>query len=274
MEGRKKMKKEHVNNRYGQLIEDVFFNHYQSGVKEVSFLREEFIATAAKLQIELPRNIGDVIYSFRYRTSLPVSIVKLAPEGMEWVIRLVGKGKYEFSLTTNSRITPNLQLSETKIPDATPGIITRYALGDEQALLTKLRYNRLIDIFTGITCYSLQNHLRTTVPEIGQVETDEIYVGLDKRGIHYIIPVQAKGGNDQLGIVQMEQDFALCQDKFPTLICIPIAAQFIDKDLIALFSFEQNGKRISIFYEKHYRLVNSDELSEDEIQCYKNRIES
>ena len=30
------------------------------------------------------------------------------------------------------------------------------------------------------------------------VETDEIYVGLDKRGSHYVVPVQAKGGNDRL----------------------------------------------------------------------------
>jgi hypothetical protein len=42
-----------------------------------------------------------------------------------------------------------------------------------------LRYNRLIDVFIGVTCYSLQNHLRTTEPRIGQFETDEIYVNTD-----------------------------------------------------------------------------------------------
>ncbi|HLI09294.1 MAG TPA: hypothetical protein VKV40_22220 [Ktedonobacteraceae bacterium] len=63
-------------------------------------------------------------------------------------------------------------MAETKIPDSTPGLIAMYALGDEQALLAKLRYNRLIDIFTEVTCYSLQSHLRTTVPSIGQVETN------------------------------------------------------------------------------------------------------
>jgi hypothetical protein len=45
-----------------------------------------------------------------------------------------------------------------------------------------MRYNRLLDIFTGVACYSLQNHLRTTVPDVGQVETDELYVGVDKNG--------------------------------------------------------------------------------------------
>ena len=89
-----------------------------------------------------------------------------------------------------------------KIPDATPEIISAYALNDEQALLAKVRYNRLIDLFLGITANSLQNHMRTTVKGIGQIEIDEVYVALDRRGIQYVIPVQAKGGKDQLSVVQ------------------------------------------------------------------------
>ena len=108
-------------------------------------------------------------------------------------------------------------LAETKLPDATPGIIEKFALNDEQAILAKIRYNRLIDIFTGITCYSLQSHLRTNVPSLGQVETDEIYIGLDKRGAQYVFPVQAKGPREKLGIVQIDQDFELCATKFPEL---------------------------------------------------------
>ena len=62
-------------------------------------------------------------------------------------------------------------IAAIKIPDATPEIIAAYALGDdEQALLAKVRYNRLIDIFLGLTTYSLQNHLRTYVAGMGQIE--------------------------------------------------------------------------------------------------------
>src|SRR5271157_4057421 len=39
---------------------------------------------------------------------------------------------------------------------------SQYKFTDEQALLAKVRYTRLIDTFLGITAYSLQNHLRTT----------------------------------------------------------------------------------------------------------------
>jgi hypothetical protein len=165
-----------------------------------------------------------VLYTFRYRASLPERITSTAPEGYEWIIRPAGIARYQFALTPRLVIIPSNILAETKIPDATPGVINQYALSDEQALLAKVRYNRLIDIFTGLTCYSLQNHLRTTVQGIGQVETDEIYVGIDKRGAHYAIPVEAKGGKDRLGRVQIEQDYALCEAKFPSLICLPIAA--------------------------------------------------
>lgn len=49
-------------------------------------------------------------------------------------------------------------------------------MSDEQALLARVRYNRLLDIFLGLATYSLQNHLRTSVTDIGQIEVDEICV--------------------------------------------------------------------------------------------------
>ncbi|MHB9130061.1 MAG: hypothetical protein ACYDBB_03095 [Armatimonadota bacterium] len=145
-------------------------------------------------------------------------------------------------------------------------------LSDEQALLAKLRYNRLLDIFTGITCYSLQNHLRTTVPALGQVETDEIYIGVDKKGIQYAIPVQAKGGRDKMGVVQIEQDWALCTAKFPSLVCRPIGAQFMADNVIALFEFELGEQGISLVSERHYRLVPQEQITPDDLQAYRNRL--
>ena len=258
-------------NRYEQIIEALFLSNYTEGAHEVSFNRREIKHVAQKLGIVLPENIGDVLYSFRYRATLPESIRRLAPLGTEWVIQPAGKAQYVFTATAQSQILPNLLLSETKIPDATPGIIVKYALNDEQALLAILRYNRLIDIFTGVTCYSLQNHLRTTVPKIGQVETDELYVGVDKRGAHYVFPVQAKGGNDRISVVQIGQDFALCRTKFPNLICRSIAAQFMHDGVVALFEFEQADQQITIASEKHYRLVASGDVSPTDLQHYRSR---
>lgn len=258
-------------NRYLQIIESIFFKHYREGATEVPFERSDLIKSAGKLDIKLPKNLGDVIYSFRYRTGLPKSITQKAPEGRQWIIRPAGRALYKFVLTTQANLTPSKMLVQTKILDSTPGVIEKYALNDEQALLAKLRYNRLIDIFIGITCYSLQNHLRTTVSGIGQVEIDEVYIGIDKRGALYVLPVQAKGGSDKIGIVQIEQDFAACATKFPALICRSIAAQFMDKRTIALFELEQTDRGIGIAAEKHYTLVNADELSTEELESYRKR---
>lgn len=148
-------------------------------------------------------------------------------------------------------------------------MIVKYALSDEQALLAKLRYNRLIDIFAGVTCYSLQSHLRTSLPSLGQVETDEVYVGVDRQGAHYVVPVQAKGGKDRMSVVQIEQDIAICAAKFKDAICRPLGAQFIESNLIALFEFEPTTEGVRIRTERHYQLVPWEELSEEELRRYR-----
>jgi hypothetical protein len=257
--------------RYSQIIEGLFSEFYRKGATEVVFERSDIIRIAEKLGIKLPKNIGDILYSFRYRVSFPESIMGKAPKGFEWAIRPAGRGRYKLALVTKSAIVPSAMLAETKSPDATPEVISKYRLNDEQSLLAKLRYNRLIDIFTGLTCYSLQNHLRTTVPGLGQVETDEIYLGLDKRGVHYVIPVQAKGGTDRLGIIQIEQDLAVCRTKFPGVVCRSVAAQFMAEDLIVLFECEETDKGIRVSSERHYRLVQPDELSLEELESYRKR---
>jgi len=259
-------------NRYAQIIERVFLKHFRQGETRIEFLRSDIVEVAQELQIDLPKNLGDIIYSFRYRTLLPLAIVKEAPEGLEWIIRPSGHGRYAFVLISKFNLSPSTMLIEIKIPDATPGIINKYSLNDEQSLLAKIRYNRLIDIFTGLTCYSLQNHLCTTVAGLGQVETDEIYVGLDKRGAHYVIPVQAKSETDRIGVVQIEQDFAICAGKFPELICRPVAAQYIKDNLIALYEFADTDEGVRVTLERHYRLVAPNELSVSDLENYRNSV--
>ncbi len=204
--------------------------------------------------------------------NLPRSILDAAPSEETWIIRPAGRGKYRFVLVSDIPLKPNPNLAVTKIPDSTPGIIAKYAFSDEQALLARVRYNRLVDVFLGVACYSLQNHLRTTAPEMGQVETDEIYIGVDKRGAHYAVPVQAKGGSDRLSRVQIEQDFAVCESKLPSLICRPVGAQFLVDDVIALFEFDQVGDDIRIAAEKHYQLVPPDAVTDEDLGRYRQRL--
>ncbi len=254
-------------NRYDQIIEKIFEAHYSVGMTAFTFPRGELEAVAEEIKIDLPKNLGDIIYSFRYRYPLPQAILQTAPEGQEWVIRSVGRGIYEFRLGKINRILPQ-KLLQIKVPDATPEIIAQYSLGDEQALLAKIRYNRLIDIFLGITSYSMQNHLRTSVSTIGQIEVDELYVGINRNGSQFVIPVQAKGKQDQIGIVQTEQDIACCKEKFPNLICRSVSVQFLEDGVIAMFELAVSEGEVCVIREKHYRLVAGSDIAEEDLELY------
>lgn len=258
-------------NRYEAIIEKIFQRHYIKGSMRFAFDRTEIEGVAKQLKIQLPKNLGDLIYSFRYRVPLPDAIRKTAPKGNEWIIEAAGRAKYEFKQVTINRILPRPELITIKVPDATPEIVVGYAQGDEQALLAKVRYNRLVDIFLGLTTYSLQNHLRTTVRGKGQIEIDELYVGLDRHGNHYVIPVQAKGGTDQLSVVQTRQDLACCEEKFPRLVCRALSAQFMGDDRIAMFELTIENDEVKVVDEKHYKLVPATEISPEDLTNYRNR---
>jgi hypothetical protein len=263
--------KSKTKNRYAEIIQDIFKSHYRRGIDAFEFERAEIERVAKKLEIVLPKNQGDLIYSFRYRVELPVAIASTAPKGREWVIMPAGRARYRFSLTKINRIAPRGELIATKIPDATPEIVAAYTQGDEQALLAKLRYNRLIDLFLGLTTYSLQNHMRTTVKGVGQIEIDELYVGVDRVGAHHVIPIQAKGGKDQLSVIQTSQDIDFCHQKFPKLRCRAISAQFIDKNRIALFELTVSDGEIKVVDERHYVLVASDQITDEDLRDYQSR---
>lgn len=263
------MAKKAESNRYRILIERVFFDHWAKGTTNFEFARTEIEAHAQNEGIALPKNIGDLIYSFRFRYPLPDKILETQPENLEWIIEGAGRARYRFRLVKVTRIVPSDALITIAIPDATPELIRAYTLDDEQALLAVVRYNRLIDTFLGLTTYSLQNHLRTTVSGVGQIEIDEVYIGLDKHGCHYVIPVQAKGGNDQIGVVQIGQDLAFAAEKFSDMRCRPIAAQFMEEGVIALFELTLDDGQVKIVEERHYRLVPAADLDQKAIRDYR-----
>jgi hypothetical protein len=260
--------------RQSQIVTAVFFDRYAAGKTFIEFSRQDLRDACVKHGIVPLANMGDgPLYSYRYRAKLPKEILDTQPTGKEWVILGRGISQYEFRLVSANNILPNTSLISTKIPESTPEIIKRYAFSDEQALLARIRYNRLVDTFFGITTYSLQSHLRTTVDSIGQIEIDEIYVGVDKYGRHFVIPVQAKVGNDKIGYAQLFQDLAYCKQKYPRLVCRALSAKFMARGVIALFDLTISGDAVKIVQEKHYSLVPEGTISDAELQDYNNRAQ-
>lgn len=257
--------------KYDQIIEHVFQENYRIGAKRVNFNREELAAACDHLGIARIKNLGDIPYSFRFRRDLPEPIKQTAPDNSEWIIVGTGVGKYAFCQASPSKIEPSAHRRRIKVPDSTPEIVKKYAPGtDEQALLTKIRYNRLVDLFTGLTCYSIQNHLRTTVVNVGQIEIDEVYLGINKRGAHFVIPCQAKSPGDKFGIVQVMQDIAFCSERYPNALCKPIALQFLTQSNVAILELSveeiDDVFILSIVDEKHYALVAESQISDIDVK--------
>jgi hypothetical protein len=248
---------------YQRIITEIFNSHFEAGLASFVFDRDEIPDAARRLGIDRPGNVGDVIYSYRFRRELPEAIRDTAPSGLQWVIRLAGRGRYRFAAVQNSWLEPDPSIVVTKVPDATPEILKETALNDEQAVLARVRYNRLVDLFLEVTAYSLQNHLRTSAEGIGQTEIDEVYVAVDRNGAQYVIPVQAKGGTDKIGIVQVEQDIYVCRDKWVKLTTRPVAAQFLRNGDISLFELALQDDEIVKVREARYRLVEEPLTDED-----------
>ena len=125
--------------RYTAIIQEVFSSRFQTGMTQVDFERSDLPAAAEQVGVPCPKNVGDILYSSRYRRKLPESVRATAPEGYEWIIRGRGQSQYSFVLIRPIPLVPNEQMGATKVPDATPGVVAMYALGDEQALLARVR---------------------------------------------------------------------------------------------------------------------------------------
>ncbi len=265
-------------NRYEEILVWIFKNKYRKGQARIRVERTDFDKAADALKINRIKNLGDIVYSVRYRTELPTDIQESAPPNCEWIILGTGKGAYEYRLARKAKVVasdPETR-EQIKILDNTPEVLVLYAPSrDEQALLTRVRYNRIIDIFLGLTCYSIQNHYRTTVENIGQIEVDEIYIGFNKHGGHFVIPCQAKSPGDKFGIVQLYQDISLCAAQYRNAVARPVGLQFTGPNSVAALELsvreENEILSLKIVDEKHYLFVRGSEISDSDIAKYNKR---
>lgn len=245
---------------YDRLILEIFRRHVGESENEFDFDRNE-MAQILEEWGETIRNLGDVPYSYRGgRRELPDEITATG----NWIIEGRGKGRYAFRrLSRSPHITIPIDLETINILDATPDIIRTYSGDDEQALLAKVRYNRLVDTFLGVTAYHLQSHVRAYIDSIGQVEIDDLYFGVDTDGKQYVVAIEAKNVDEPLGLVQIIALNAFCQKNYPKLIARSVAVKAWPDGTLFFLEFNQalDGDNIEVRKYRRYLLVrdNSDE---------------
>lgn len=240
-------------NAYDRVLVAVFAKYWRKGLREVLFTKDDLIDEAGRIGLRV-KNIADILYTYRSRRSLPTELLKHG----NWVIAAKGAGKYAFQIVTGSSIVEiPAHLKIYPIPYAVPEIVAGNLAKDEQGLLTLVRYNRLLDVFTGLACFHLQSHVRTQVKNHGQVEVDELYVGVDKDGQGFVLPVEAKDAGEFLGVDKAVSLTLFAQTRYPSLVCRPIAIVRESENRITCIEFEPvtDLTKVAVVEIRRYELV-------------------
>lgn len=224
---------------YDRVITLVFewaLQEHGKNATRIPFKKQDIVDAAADLEIVI-NNVPDVAYTYRSgRSSLPDAILAHG----QWAIVGTGKGQYEFVRLARSpyvEIPGDLEI--IRILDATPQIVLKYQGSDEQALLARIRYNRLVDIFTGLTTYHLQSHFRSTVKGLGQVEIDDLYIGVNSEGQGFMLPLEAKSADprDRLGVIQITQMVKFVKQHFEDLPVRPLGVKVLPDQTYLFMEF-------------------------------------
>lgn len=237
---------------YDQVILEMFNRVYRDNKAELHFTKDELVQVCRDLNLVI-NNIPDIPYSYRTgRTDLPDEVLETG----HWAIEGAGKGKYKFvKLGRSPYIDIPSDLYITEIPEATPDIILKYGGQDEQAILTKVRYNRLVDTFLSLTAYHLQGHVRAAILDVGQVEVDDLYVGVDTKGRWYVIPVEAKsvGERERLGVIQVRQMILFARHKYPELQLRPVGIKPVEDGSLIFVEFDDKAELEAISVKRYAR---------------------
>jgi hypothetical protein len=240
-------------NAYDRVLLRVFQKRWKPGKTEVPFDKDDVMDAAAALKLRI-KNAADIIYTFRSRRKLPEEIARHG----NWVISSRGSGRYALEQVGGAVLVEVPKtLKAFPVPYAVPEIVAAHLSRDEQGLLTIARYNRILDVFTGLACFHLQSHVRTQIKGHGQVEIDELYVGVDKDGRGYVLPVEGKEEGESLGIDKAISLTLFAREKYPDLICRPVAILREGEHQLACIEFEPSTdiNKVEVREMRRYLLV-------------------
>ena len=206
---------------------------------------------------EEARNFPDLPYSLRSRAGLPAELL----DAGYTTIAARGKGRYAL-VTAADKVevpanTPVVEIATSPIPETVRDLLR----ADEQSILSAMRYLDLVSDFMGRKAYHLQAHLRTAGSLGQQVEADDVWVtvGEPPSGERTVLPIEAKGIRERLGLHQMISTIDAVLKKYPGLPVVPLAAHLEPSGLLLMVRFtyqraEEKTRDITPCNCKRYRL--------------------
>jgi hypothetical protein len=251
--------------RYGPTIERVFLSAYAAALQGTQTqppdpdptlivvhgdtLRASLVANGLKVG-----NLYDMIYFFKVRAPLPASIRAMG----HWGLDSLGKGYYGFRKLKNK---PQIEIdfddiAPVSVYNAVPELIDGYLRHDEQSMLSRILYNRLIDIYIGMSCWLAQNHYRSQIAvQFGsaEVEVDALYAGVDSQGHQHAIGIEAKSHakSEMINRIQLSNMARMLRERFPEAIPIILAVKMLQDGDIGLVRFQDGALEPDEFLYRH-----------------------
>ena len=147
---------------YAPMLLDLYRAARDTDGDKLIFTYDEIRAVARRRNFEI-RNFPDFPYYFRSRSELPAEIREAGFKGL-----YIGGGRRRGGGTiilTKEELSIELptDLPPTKRKSAIPQAVRKFIGDDEQAVLSVVRYEGVLDDLLGFQAYHLQGHLRTTI---------------------------------------------------------------------------------------------------------------
>lgn len=103
----------------------------------------------------------------------------------------------------------------------------------------------------------MQGHIRTFIDDSGQIEVDDLYLGVDMDGNQYVVPVEAKSVKEPLGVVQVVCLNAYARQVFPGLKLRSVAIKAWRDNSIFFMEFNDSldSESVAVIEFRRYRLV-------------------
>lgn len=243
-------------NRYEAMMALIFSEKYQETDAPIPFTKDDLIAAAESLLIDLPQNLSDIVYALRHRSPIPDGIQQTARPGQEWVIETGESGQYSLVQRPNRQIEADPTAFDYLLEDQTPKAAREFGMKGAPLLDCILRNNEILKEFLGSTVEHLQSQVRTNVSGVGQVEVGSLfYCEIDEA----IIPVTLVAKSGEFNLNKAAQSMKFAAVHHPELNCRPVVAQLLSDRKIALFELTGSSEAPRVLQETHFTLARGSE---------------
>lgn len=231
---------------------------YSTDDEEIRFTREDIDFVEEEYELDNIRNKPDMVSSFRPNNNPK----PLKEDGYPACVRAYER-EAVYYITQRDQVLelPSIDSREFLDGSDIPDLVQSYVYGNEQSLLTQVRYTGLIPEYVGFDeCYHCQDHLQTQSQ--GQAEIDGLYVGREDNE-DYAILIEGKNNDEHFIRNQLYINKRTIEDKdeFPDNVIV-LGLSVRDEGSFSLVEFDIPDSRgdgmVEISNIQNYRFNQTD----------------